>query len=118
MTSSVALSPGGERHFNGFVSRFTRVGKQDDQFIYRLSLRPWLWFLSRTADCRIFQHHTVPDIVKKIFRKQQVSLFDEGLGEHRSQEYVVQYRETDLNFVSRLLEREGISFHFLHALGK
>src|SRR4051812_28928699 len=118
LTVSVALSAGGERHFNGFVSRFTRVGKQGDNFTYRLLLHPWLWFLSRTSDCRIFQLHTVPDIVKKVFRKQPVSLFDEALGEYSPREYVVQYRETDLNFISRLLEREGIAFHFVHELGK
>ena len=105
LTVSVGLSAGGVRHFNGFISRFARAGKQDEHFVYDLELRPWLWFLSRSADCRIFQLHTIPEVVKKIFRKHPVNLFDEALGEYPSREYVVQYRETDLAFISRLLER-------------
>jgi type VI secretion system secreted protein VgrG len=119
MTIAVELSGGGQRYFNGHVTRLTRVGVFGNYFLYRLVLRPWLWFLGRSADCRIFQNKSIPDIVKKVFRKHaSVSRFDESLHDYHPQPYLVQYRETDLNFVTRLLERAGISYHFVHADGE
>jgi type VI secretion system secreted protein VgrG len=108
----------GLRHFNGYVTRFSQVGMVGNFYQYRAILHPWLWFLGRTADCRIFQDHGVPDVVKKVFRKYQMNLFDDALekpgSDYPPRDYVVQYRETDLNFVSRLLEDVGISYHFVH----
>src|ERR1017187_2221480 len=55
----------GERCWNGFISRFSQ-GARDERFTnYRAEMAPWLWFLTRTADCRIFQNMPVPDIVQK-----------------------------------------------------
>ncbi len=109
----------GPRIFNGFVTRFSQLGIEGGFVRYHATLRPWLWFLTRTADCRIFQEMTVPDIVKQIFRDQGFSDFDEKLsGKYRTWDYCVQYRETDFNFVSRLLEQEGIYYYFTHSEGK
>ncbi len=112
--------PGGERRFyNGYVNRFSHIGWERNFALYRATLVPWLWFLSRTADCRIFQKRTVPDIVKEIFRDLGFTDFEERLsGSYRQWVYCVQYRETDLSFVSRLLEHEGIYFFFEHVDGK
>ena len=80
---------------------------------------PWLWFLTRTSDCRIFQEKTVPDIIKEIFRDHGFTDFEERLsGSYRTWVYCVQYRETDFNFVSRLMEQEGIYYYFKHENGK
>jgi len=58
---------GSERRLNGFISRFSQGG-QDNRFThYHAEMVPWLWFLTRTADCRIFQRQSAPDIIKKIF---------------------------------------------------
>ncbi len=105
----------GERHFNGFVRQFGQYG-YDGQFArYRAVVVPWLWFLSRTADCRIFQDQSVPDIVKAVFREHGFTDFEESLtGHYETFEYIVQYRESDLAFVSRLMEHEGIYFFFRH----
>ncbi|MDD3448270.1 MAG: type VI secretion system tip protein TssI/VgrG [Gammaproteobacteria bacterium] len=109
----------GERWFNGFVTRFTYLGSHGRYALYRASLRPWLWFLTRSADCRIFQEMNVPDIVKQVFRDRGFTDFDERLsGSYAAWEYCVQYRETDFNFVCRLLEQEGIYFHFRHEEGR
>jgi type VI secretion system secreted protein VgrG len=118
MTISIHLTSGGVRHFNGFVTRLSRVGLHGTHFLYRAVLHPWLWFLSRTSDCRIFQDRSVPEIVEKIFRKHPNNLFEEALETYTPRDYLVQYRETDLNFVNRLLEQEGIAYHFEHVLGK
>ena len=84
-----------------------------------MTVRSWLWFLTRTTDCRIFQEKTVPDIIKEVFQDHSMAVFDDGLtGTYAQREYCVQYRETDFNFVSRLMEEEGIYYYFEHSDGK
>jgi type VI secretion system secreted protein VgrG len=121
VTFSVDRADGSVRHFNGFVSRFS-AGDEDDEGRrnYRARVVPWLWFLTRTSDCRIFQKKKIPDIVEQIFGDLGFSDFDKSKikGSHPQWEYCVQYRETDFAFVSRLLEQEGIYFFFKHEQGK
>ncbi|MDO9600229.1 MAG: type VI secretion system tip protein TssI/VgrG [Azoarcus sp.] len=113
------LPTGATRFFSGHVTRFAHTGTQGRFQTYHASLRPWPWFLSRTADCRIFQALTVPDIVKKVFADHGLSDFRLALsGQYRTRDYCVQYRETDLDFISRLLEEEGIYYFFEHAQNK
>jgi type VI secretion system secreted protein VgrG len=106
------------RSFNGYVTRFAQTGKVGRYFRYVAVVRPWLWFLSRTADCRIFQNKTVPDIIKAVFGDHGTAEFAVELsGTYEPWTYCVQYRETDLNFVSRLMEHEGIYYYFRHTEG-
>jgi len=111
---------GSVREFNGFVTHFALVGQHGNFVRYRATLKPWLWFLSQTRNCRIFQSQTVPDVVKTIFRDHGFSDFEESFSNeaYRTWEYLVQYRESDLNFVSRILEQEGIHYFFKHEDGK
>ncbi|MEW8384367.1 MAG: type VI secretion system tip protein TssI/VgrG, partial [Candidatus Thiodiazotropha taylori] len=119
MTVQMDLVDGGKRYFNGFVSQFTQIGHIAYFAHYRATLRPWLWFLTRTSDCRIFQNKKVPDIIKEVFQENGFSDFEDKLsGSYREWEYCVQYRETDFNFISRLMEQEGIYFYFDHVDGK
>ena len=68
VTLRIFDADGKERHWNGFVSRFSQ-GAQDRRLTaYRAQMVPWLWFLTRTADCRIFQNQKAPDIIQKIFK--------------------------------------------------
>ena len=107
------------RYFNGFVGRFSLTGSMGDLTSYSVTVHPWLWFLTRTADCRIFQEMTVPDIIKQVFRGHGFTDFEEALsGTYRKWLYCVQYRETDFNFVSRLMEQEGIYYYFKHESNK
>ena len=107
------------RYFNGYVSRFLQTDADQSGGRYRATLVPWLWFLTRTADCRIFQSMSVPDIIKKVFRDHGFTDFKDSLsGSYTTWEYCVQYRETDFNFVSRLMEHEGIYYFFEHENGK
>ena len=120
VTFSVRLPDDSFRHFNGFVSRFS-AGDEDNEGRrnYRAEVVPWLWFLTRTADCRIFQKKTVPQIIEQIFSDLGFSDFQLQLGgSHPERDYCVQYRETDFNFVLRLMEEEGIFFFFKHEDGK
>jgi type VI secretion system secreted protein VgrG len=119
MTVEMDLVEGSKRYFDGYVSRFTQIGHIAYFAHYRATLRPWLWFLTRTSDCRIFQNKKVPDIIKEVFRDNGFTEFEDKLsGAYREWEYCVQYRETDFNFVSRLMEQEGIYYYFAHVSGK
>ena len=118
-TVALLLPSGERRFFNGYINRFSHVGFDGTYALYRANLVPWLWFLSRTADCRVFQDKKAPDIVKEIFRDHGFTDFEERLsGTYRQRTYCVQYRETDLSFVNRLLEHEGIYYFHEHTDGK
>jgi len=119
VTVKLPLSDGSLRYFNGFVTRFQQSGTNGKRHTYHASVRPWLWFLTRTADCRIFQDKTVPDIIQQVFADHKVADVKVALtGSYRQHSYCVQYRETDFNFVSRLMEQEGIYYFFTHAEGR
>jgi len=111
---------GSPRFFNGYVTRIIHTGGSERVAHYRLTLCPWLWFLTRTSDCRMFQKMKAPDIIVQIFRDKGFTDFSiENLhGTYAEREYCVQYRETDFNFVSRLMEEEGIYYYFKHEDGK
>ncbi|WP_295458299.1 type VI secretion system tip protein VgrG [uncultured Thiodictyon sp.] len=120
-TVSLLLPASGlqDRYFNGIINRFAHCGFDGTIARYRATLVPWLWFLSRRADCRIFQDQTVPDIVKSVFRNHGFTDFEERLsGSYQPWTYCVQYRESDLHFVSRLLEHEGIYYFHEHSDGR
>jgi type VI secretion system secreted protein VgrG len=119
MSVSGELPEGGSRFLHGFVNRFSHVGRHGQFVRYQATLVPWLWFLTRTADCRIFQEKTVPDIIKEVFRDNEFTDFSDLLtGTYRTWDYCVQYRETDFNFVSRLMQQEGIYYYFKHEQGR
>jgi type VI secretion system secreted protein VgrG len=115
VTLTVKKPDGIDRHINGFVSRFAQAGSDSTFSYYHAEVVPWLWFLTRNSDCRIFQNMTIPAIVKKVFRDRGFNDFTDRLQGHFStREYCVQYRESDFNFVSRLMEQYGIFYYFEH----
>jgi type VI secretion system secreted protein VgrG len=119
VTVRLELPDEGSRFFNGFVTRFEHAGTHGRYNRFTASVQPWTWFLTRTADCRAFQDMTVPDIVKSVFEEHGVTDFKFDLtSDYRKWTYCVQYRETDFNFVSRLLEHEGIFYYFRHENGR
>jgi len=122
MSVALPLSSGGKRYYHGLVTQFRHHGSEsannqamNDCLLYRAVLRPWLWFLTRTSNCRIFQGLSVPDIIKKVFETNGFSDFKLELTQSYSvRNYCVQYRESDFNFVSRLMECEGLFYFFKH----
>ncbi len=107
------------RFFNGYVSRFAQTGRTAGYATYQVTVRPWLWLLTRRQDCRSFQELTAPEIIKKVFEDYDFADFDDALSSsYRQRGYCVQYRETDFDFVSRLMEEEGIYYYFRHEDGK
>lgn len=116
---SLATRDDGTRYFNGHVTRFEYAGRSGRRALYRLEVHPWLWFLHKRSNCRIFHDMSVLDILKAVCGDHGYSAIkDDRLARKPDKrEYTVQYRESDFDFVSRLLEDEGIYYWFEHADG-
>lgn len=108
---------GAKRHLSGHCTRFAFSGKSGRYYEYEAIVRPTLWYASRGVDNKVFQHKRVPDIIKEVLGKYPVLIADRLSGNYRVFDYCVQYRETDLNFVNRLMEHEGIYYFFEHSAG-
>jgi type VI secretion system secreted protein VgrG len=119
----LAVQRNGEpvRHFHGIVQSFTaESGLRGRGFArYRLRVVPRLWFLGQTGDCRIFQNKSVPDIVRTVISEagHPAPVF-RLQNQPTPRGYVTQYNETDLHFVSRLLQEEGCYYFFEHQEGE
>ena len=115
-----------ERYFSGILTYAqwagSEVGEESEYSHYRLVLRPWLWLLGHRADCRIFLDKDVKEIIKKVFTDAGFSsgtdFKDRTTGQYDKIKYCVQYRESDLAFVSRLMEQYGIYYYFEHTDGQ
>ena len=118
--------PSERRYFNGYVASFQFIGLEGEFSVYRAILRPRLWLLTRNQDCRVWQGVSVPDVVQEILKAYQISIDEDHKqltgeqfrGVYKAREYCVQYNETDFDFISRLLEEEGIHYYFRHVDGE
>src|SRR5882672_1001702 len=116
---TVELGMGGQqprsekRFFNGICSRIVQGERDQDFTSFRMELVPKMWLLTRRAQSRIFQHLSVPDILKKVLAGLDLAFQLQGTFHPR--DFCVQYRETDFNFASRLMEEEGIFYFFRHS---
>ncbi|MFL9871321.1 type VI secretion system Vgr family protein [Paraburkholderia megapolitana] len=110
------VTDGSTRYFNGYVTRFIHLGTDGGLATYSASVRPWLWMLGRRFDTRIFQDKNVEDILSDVFSQySKLASYEFRLRkELKPYSYCTQYRESDLNFVRRLLEQEGLYFFFEH----
>lgn len=108
------------RFINGVVSRFSRTQEVEDLTYYQATIVPDLWLLTRTADCRIYQNMDAVAIVKDVLKEQGIANVEYKLGSttYPAREFCVMYRESYFNFVSRLMEQEGIYYYFKHEDGK
>ena len=125
LTVKVEFAPNHVRYFNGLITRFVQSGTfahpntRARMTCYHAEIRPWLWQLTLTKNCRIFQHLSVPQIIQKVFD-------DFGLTDYRfsllylyeKRIYCVQYEETAFQFISRLMEDEGMFYFFEHTENK
>ncbi len=114
----LVLRDGSLRHWSGHCIRFGLGKPSGRHYGYDMTVRPWPWFLTRTSDCRIFQDLSVPDIVRQVLADHAVAKTDFRLfRSYAPRGYCVQYRESDFDFIARLLEQEGISWFFQHDAG-
>lgn len=107
------------RHFSGFITDGEFVRESGAGFHYRLTARPFTWFLSHNRDMAIFQDLSVPDIINKVFNDAGQTNFRLKLSKsYGPRVYCVQYRESDWTFLTRLMEEEGIYYFFEHDADK
>lgn len=110
--------PGGtdSQYVNGVVGRFSQAGKSARFTTYFADIHPWLWLLTMNSGHAIFQNKSVPDIIQKVFSDHGFTDFKNSLTKtYNPREFCVQYGETAFNFVSRLMESEGIFYFFDHS---
>ncbi|MDE7588832.1 type VI secretion system tip protein VgrG [Enterobacter bugandensis] len=109
------------RYINGKITRVavSAVELTGTRYaVYQLTVEPDLWPMKRDRNLRIFQGQTVPQIVKTLLGEHQVNVEDKLTGSYRVWDYCVQYQESSLDFISRLMELEGIAYHFSHDADK
>ncbi|EML1553477.1 TPA: type VI secretion system tip protein VgrG [Enterobacter hormaechei] len=109
------------RYINGKVTRVavSAVELTGTRYaVYQLTVEPDLWPMKRDRNLRIFQGQTVPQIVKTLLGEHQVNVEDKLTGSYRVWDYCVQYQESSLDFISRLMELEGIAYSFSHEADK
>jgi type VI secretion system secreted protein VgrG len=115
VTVKMRLMDGDKRYFNGIVRRFSQCGRDENFLHFRAQVVPKLWLLTKKVRSRIFQHLTVPDILKQVLTGFDVNY--DITGTYYPRDYCVQYRESDFAFASRLMEEEGIYYFFKHSDG-
>ncbi len=107
------------RHINGTIFEFEQRGAAGELFEYRASIVPDLWMLAQTRSCRIFKDMSVPDIVLQVLKEAGYTDVDNKVtGDYKPRWFCVQYRESTFDFVSRIMEEEGIYYFFEHEKGK
>lgn len=107
------------RHFHGLIVAGEYIDESPAGHRYRLTLKPWSYFLAQNRSMAIFQDATAQDIIGKIFQRAGISDFEFRLsGTPRPRSYCVQYQESDFAFVSRLMEEEGFYYFFQHSADK
>ncbi len=115
VTITLGLGDGSTRYLHGVVGRFVQAGSEASLTTYYAEVYPWLWLLSMTSDCRIFQNQTVPQILETVFTDLGFTAYRIALtSTYTVREYCVQYNESAFAFVSRLMEDEGIFYFFEH----
>jgi type VI secretion system secreted protein VgrG len=106
-----------ERHCQGHAVRFVRAGHMGRHYEYRITLRSWFWLLTKRANSRILQEKKVLEVLDAVFEDSPIKRFkktkaDNVVGTHNPRRYCVQHQESDYQFLSRLLEDEGIYYWF------
>ena len=106
---------GPDRYYHGVIASARFEGTIAKHHGFRYELVPWLWLYTRSANVRVFQNMTSVDIIKKVLTAHSGDIQVAVNRTLRKREYCVQYRESDFNFVSRLMEDEGIYYFFRHS---
>lgn len=106
------------RYLSGVITQVQEKGRSDGTYYrYAVTLHPALWYLSQNRDCRVWQDKNVPDIITTLLREKGIAFDNQLSWDYRYWEYCVQYQESDFDFISRLMEHEGIYYYFTHGLG-
>lgn len=116
LTVAVRQDDGSEHPINGYVSRFGYASADGALSVYAAYLVPWLWFLGKRVNSRIYQNLGPAEVLQKVFADYgaladfEFRIYDPPAAET----YLTQYNESDLHFVSRVMERYGLFYYFEH----
>ena len=119
-TITIGLAAGTERYINGLIRRFAE-GERDGQFVrYRAEIVPAITLMELSSHCRIFQNVSAREVIESVLDEYSAVEYESGglSGTYTKRDYCTQYRETDLGFISRLMEEEGMFYYFKHENGK
>jgi type VI secretion system secreted protein VgrG len=105
---------GTQRYINGIVASFEMSGGDPEFLMYRATIVPNVWLLTQSLNTRVFQNQTVVDVVKAVLSPYGISPSDQTSPTYTPMEYCTQYRESDFDFISRLMEQHGILYYFKH----
>ncbi|WP_432784644.1 hypothetical protein AAEX37_01589 [Oligella sp. MSHR50489EDL] len=120
LTVEIETSTGTPRYLSGKVIEFALIGREQansSYYLYKAVVRPEFWYLTQNQDNRIFQNKNVPAILEEVLGSYGFSVDYQLTESYRDWEYCVQYQESDFNFVSRLMEHEGMYYYFKHDNG-
>lgn len=107
------------RDIHGIVRRFTALGNDQYLFRYRAEIVPTLWFLTLSSDNRTFEKQSPLDVAELVCKAAGLSDYKVRVtGKPEKLPYIVQYQESNFDFLSRLLERSGLYYTFEHAAGR
>ena len=115
VTGEIARGEGPSRYINGIVNRLSQGVRHVRFTFYNVSIVPEVWLLTQCFQSRIFQHKTVPQILEEVLEGFNFKI--ELQGDFKPRNYCAQYQETDWDFISRLMEEEGIFYFFEHSDG-
>jgi type VI secretion system secreted protein VgrG len=113
VTVTINQRDGTKRNLNGIVNQFSQGNRNTRFSFYYATVVPHAWILTQNHQSRIFQHKTVPDILREVLKDFEVS-YELDPGKYKPRNYCVQYNESDFDFISRLMEEEGIYYFFEH----
>lgn len=110
-----------QRYLSGLVTRVKRLGQETvtkRYYIFEATIRPWLWLATQTNQYHIHQNKNIPQVIQETLADYPFELEFRTSGSYRQWGYCVQYDETDFEFVSRLMEHEGLYYWFEHDAGQ
>ena len=114
LTIQTAVAP---RYINGVIACFALLGQEgevDRYYVYEARVAPWFWLATHKKDFRIYQNQSVPETIKQVLTPYGQPFEFNLIEDYAPRVYCVQYDETDFQFVSRLLEAEGMHYYFRH----
>jgi type VI secretion system secreted protein VgrG len=115
VTLGIAYNAGGDqRYFNGIIRSLALVAGDTEFLVYKAVLVPSLWLLTLNTQTRVFQGKTVVEIAKAVLSPYSITPKDDTQATYQPLDYCTQYRETDYDFLARLLEQHGIFYYFTH----
>ena len=117
---TLTITRGGKpRYIHGMVLRCQQRESQNEYTVYQVVLVPEVWRLAYRKDCRIFQKKSIKEIIARVLKDAGITDYSfRAKGAPQRREYCVQYRESDWDFVCRLLEEEGYCYFFEHKAGQ